>query len=88
MAGAPEGAAMDDTRQEKYGKFEITPQVVVAGQLVTFELTYHVGEFGIDDGGSLMICVRDVSARLSTFCMCCRNLLRAEIPPTFSAFIY
>ncbi len=61
MAGAPEGAAMDDTRQEKYGKFEITPQVVVAGQLVTFELTYHVGEFGIDDGGSLMICVRDVS---------------------------
>jgi hypothetical protein len=33
----------------------------IAGSHVTITLTYHVGEFGIDDGGSIRIARRSVS---------------------------
>ena len=33
----------------------------IAGFFVTLTLTYHVGEFGIDDGGSIRIARRSVS---------------------------
>ena len=45
-----------------YGWAELEPQApVVAGSMGTFRLTYHVGRYGLDDGGTLKIAVRFVS---------------------------
>jgi hypothetical protein len=44
------------------GRAEIEPgDDVYAGSLVSLKLTYHVGKFGIDDGGSIRIARRSVS---------------------------
>jgi len=44
------------------GWVELTPQdPVVAGSVGSFQLTYHVGEYGIDDGGTVKISVRFAS---------------------------
>lgn len=45
-----------------YGWAEIEPAgTVVAGSAASFALTYHVGRYGIDDGGTLKIGVRFAS---------------------------
>jgi hypothetical protein len=45
-----------------YGWAEIEPRhPVVAGSTGTFTLTYHVGRYGIDDGGTVKIAVRFAS---------------------------
>ena len=50
------------TNRELYGWAEIEPLgPVVAGSTGTFTLTYHVGRYGIDDGGTLKIAVRFAS---------------------------
>ncbi|MBT3345477.1 MAG: DUF3604 domain-containing protein [Gemmatimonadetes bacterium] len=48
--------------REMVGWVELTPQdPVVAGSTGSFQLTYHVGEYGIDDGGTIKISVRFAS---------------------------
>ncbi len=45
-----------------YGWAEIDPAgPVVAGQVGTWRITYHVGRYGVDDGGAVKIAWRDVS---------------------------
>ena len=44
------------------GWAEIEPAgLVTAGSITSFTLTYHVGRYGIDDGGTLKVCVRFAS---------------------------
>ncbi len=48
--------------QKLYGWAEIDPTgPVVAGSTGTWNITYHAGKYGIDDGGVLKIAWRDVS---------------------------
>ena len=45
-----------------YGWAEIAPdRAVVAGETGTWRIVYHVGKYGIDDGGVIKIAWRDVS---------------------------
>jgi hypothetical protein len=47
---------------ELYGWAEIDPsEPVIAGSTGTWNITYHAGKYGIDDGGVLKIAWRDVS---------------------------
>ena len=44
------------------GWAEISPKTdVVTGSMVKWNLVYHVGKYGIDDGGSIRIARRSVS---------------------------
>ncbi len=56
---------MNSTKMEHktmYGRAEIEPAGrVTAGSTTSFILTYYVGRYGIDDGGTLKICVRFAS---------------------------
>ena len=54
---------MDDNEfREWYGWAELAPaDAVVAGSTGTWTLTYHVGQYGIDDGGSLKIAWRQLN---------------------------
>ena len=55
MATAPDARQM-------FGWVELSPQdPVVAGSTGSFQLTYHVGEYGIDDGGTVKVSVRFAS---------------------------
>lgn len=48
--------------REMVGWVELSPQEpVVAGSVGSFRLVYHVGEYGIDDGGTVKISVRFAS---------------------------
>lgn len=52
----------DHDPRDDYGWAEISPAgAVTAGSSGTWTLTYHVGEYGIDDGGTLKICWRFAS---------------------------
>lgn len=52
----------DHDPRDYYGWAEISPAgAVTAGSTGTWTLTYHVGEYGIDDGGTLKICWRFAS---------------------------
>ena len=51
----------DDFRM-MYGWAEIEPsEPVVVGSLGTWTLTYHVGNYGIDDGGTIVVAFRTVT---------------------------
>lgn len=53
---------MDDRAKELYGWAEIAPvDAVVAGSSGTWEITYHAGFYGIDDGGVLKVSWRFAS---------------------------
>jgi len=56
---------MDSTvvdHKAMYGWAEIEPAGrVTAGSTTSFTLAYHVGRYGIDDGGTLKVCVRFAS---------------------------
>ena len=42
-----------------YGWAELCPAApVVAGSTGTFTLTYHVGQYGVDDGGTVKVAFR------------------------------
>jgi hypothetical protein len=44
------------------GWAEITPKTsVVTGSMNTWKMVYHVGDYGIDDGGSIRVARRSVS---------------------------
>ena len=50
---------MTHSALQYYGWAEVTPDgPVVAGSIGTWTFTYHVGEYGIDDGGTLKIAWR------------------------------
>ena len=45
-----------------YGWAEIDPDSpIVAGSVGTWRITYHVGRYGVDDGGVVKFAWRDVS---------------------------
>ncbi|MEE2657199.1 MAG: DUF3604 domain-containing protein [Candidatus Latescibacterota bacterium] len=53
---------MGKAHGEMFGWAEIYPEGrVQAGSLATYTLTYHVGEYGIDDGGTLKVAMRFAS---------------------------
>ncbi len=53
---------MQSDHTTMYGWAEIEPVgQVVAGSTASFALTYHVGRYGMDDGGTLKVCVRFAS---------------------------
>jgi hypothetical protein len=53
---------MTHSAREYYGWAEVTPDgPVTAGSTGTWTLTYHVGEYGIDDGGTIKIAWRFAS---------------------------
>lgn len=52
----PQGPMTADQMRRAFGWAELTPTApVIAGSLGTWRLVYHVGEYGLDDGGTLMI---------------------------------
>ncbi len=61
MNSQPFKTGSESQLQERYGSYEIFPAEVVAGDIATFDITIRVGAFGIDDGGSIIVCTRDVS---------------------------
>ena len=59
---AGDSGAMARDEREMVGWVELSPQEpVVAGSVGSFRLVYHVGEYGIDDGGTVKISVRFAS---------------------------
>lgn len=53
---------MTHSAREYYGWAELSPEgPVTAGSTGTWKLTYHVGEYGLDDGGTLKIAWRFAS---------------------------
>ncbi len=56
LRATPQGPMTADEMRRAFGRAELTPtEPVVAGSLGTWRLVYHVGEYGLDDGGTLMI---------------------------------
>lgn len=52
----PQGPMTAEEMRRAFGWAELTPtDPVIAGSLGTWRLVYHVGEYGLDDGGTLMI---------------------------------
>ncbi|MGD9496645.1 MAG: DUF3604 domain-containing protein, partial [Armatimonadota bacterium] len=52
----PQGPMSDDEIRHAFGWAELTPtDPVVAGSLGTWRVVYHVGAYGLDDGGTLMV---------------------------------
>ena len=52
----PQGPMSDDEMRRAFGFATLQPTApVVAGSLGTWRLTYTVGEYGLDDGGTLMV---------------------------------
>ncbi len=56
LTPTPQGPMTDDEMRKAFGWAELEPtDPVVAGSWGTWRLVYHVGEYGIDDGGTLML---------------------------------
>jgi hypothetical protein len=54
--------SMTHSAREYYGWAELSPDgPVTAGSIGTWSLTYHIGEYGIDDGGTIKIAWRFAS---------------------------
>ncbi|MFH1569759.1 MAG: DUF3604 domain-containing protein, partial [Gemmatimonadota bacterium] len=61
-ADPEQGGAMTGDSRRMYGWAGLSPpDPVTAGSTGTFTLTYHVGEYGIDDGGTLKVAFRFAS---------------------------
>ncbi len=56
LTPTPQGPMTDDEMRRAFGWAELEPMdPVVAGSWGTWRLIYHVGEYGMDDGGTLMV---------------------------------
>ena len=59
MLMLPQGPMSDDESKRAFGWATLEPtDPVVAGSFGTWRLTYTVGEYGLDDGGTLMVAWR------------------------------
>ncbi len=59
LTPTPQGPMTDKEMKRAFGWAELEPaEPVVAGSYGTWRLIYHVGEYGMDDGGTLMVCWR------------------------------
>ncbi|MGI5818482.1 MAG: DUF3604 domain-containing protein, partial [Armatimonadota bacterium] len=56
LTPTPQGPMTDDEMRKAFGWAELEPAgPVVAGSWGTWRLIYHVGAYGMDDGGTLML---------------------------------